>query len=726
MAQSKSSSKQKRAQGGGRPANSEPKIQLFKDFAGINFELSARPNAGTPPYTQASDDRDQTDLQMNYAYLQNNVRLTSNKTLETRCNLVNIMTAPVGTYFTGPTILIGPYLYLAKSDGNIGVGLVPQTTPLRPAVVSSNVPLTNRSGSPSHVWTCFEQTAGKFLALTTVNELWSGDTWTNSGGLISGIENAAQVPNPQAPPTVTPYGNLTISGSATEEETFRILVAYTYVNKYGPTMLSPALVFYANKPVTEWNSYQYAMLTGSVPSGYGVSAVEFYYATDDAESLIFLSRADVSGTSYGFNWYGYSDATNTWHMANLIAPTQNYTKGARCEYMRVVDSRLYFWGDDFRMSRLYIGGNPGNEMSVSPGTGGGYVDVEPGTGQAINSVMKYKTQSGNSIVTILTSSDRTSHEQRFNLVENSVSLSNEQSMKSWQAEQVAGAVGCQGINGALVCQDGLYAVSRYGLALTTMTMEYNSQIRTSYVSDAIRPAFTDNSAGANLRSACLLELDNVIYMTFGAGGHGHGRLDKVIFCYDIESKAWWTYTVDIDEPIMNMIHIDYYQAREGIGIITENNVYLLPMTQEDEANVMPTFPFLIETGKLSTQMPQQGWQYLSQLEFHFDHFVGTMTIELRATDMFGRDITVTKTVMEDVVQYDYTVWMRVDMRLMSYVLTLSGTARFRMTHFLARVYTMSNKVTQVWGFDDSISHRSAGSVHPTFKCYNDIREAIFT
>jgi hypothetical protein len=94
--------------------------------------------------------------------------------------------------------------------------------------------------------------------------------------------------------------------------------------------------------------------------------------------------------------------------------------------------------------------------------------------------------------------------------------------------------------------------------------------------------------------------------------------------------------------------------------------------------------------------------------------------------MFGRDIVIRKTITHDTVTYDLKEWMRVDLRLMSYVLTFTGRARFRMTHFLARVYTMSNKVSQVWGFDDSISHRSAGSVHPTFKCYNDVRDAIFT
>jgi hypothetical protein len=70
--------------------------------------------------------------------------------------------------------------------------------------------------------------------------------------------------------------------------------------------------------------------------------------------------------------------------------------------------------------------------------------------------------------------------------------------------------------------------------------------------------------------------------------------------------------------------------------------------------------------------------------------------------------------------------MRIDQRLMSYVITMTGTAQFRLTHWLARVYTLSNKVGQVWGFDDNIAYRSSGSVHPTFKCYNDVRKAIFT
>ena len=363
---------------------------------------------------------------------------------------------------------------------------------------------------------------------------------------------------------------------------------------------------------------------------------------------------------------------------------------------------------------------PGDTLNRFPGTGGGFVDVEPGTGQEIRYVDKYKTQSGNSIITMLCDSQNSANEQRFNLVENTVTISNEQSMKSWQAEQVSGAVGCKSYHGARVCEDGLYSVSRYGLALTTMTMEYNSQIRANYVSDPIKPVFTD-PLGKGLSNAVLLEADGVLYLSLGVGS---GELDHLMFCYDIDAKAWWTYTLDIDEPIIDMIHIDYEGFREGIGIVTPSHIWLLPTTQDDPSEELATFEVLIETGELSAQQPQQSWIYVSQLEFHFDHFIGDLEIDLVSIDQFGRKITTTKHISHTDVQFGLVEYMRVDLRLTSYKLIIRGKANFRMSHFIGKEYVMSSKVGLVWGFDDSQSFRSSGDIHPTFKSYNDIRDAV--
>ena len=109
--------------------------------------------------------------------------------------------------------------------------------------------------------------------------------------------------------------------------------------------------------------------------------------------------------------------------------------------MACLDGQLYFWGGAPEY-RIWIGGNPGNRFSVSTGTGGGFVDCEPGVGTVVTNVLKFKTQQGASIVTALCDSANSQREHRFNLVETNISLSNEQSAKAWQAEKVAGTVGC--------------------------------------------------------------------------------------------------------------------------------------------------------------------------------------------------------------------------------------------------------------------------------------------
>ena len=719
---SKSSQSKQPSQGAGRKANSEPKLQVFKGFTGMNFQHNfelIEPEA---------DAGDQTDLQMTYVAFQGNASVEANNTIEVREEIYSVFKAPEGVKFTGPVCLIEDTLYAAMSNGNIAVGQLPPYDSYVPDVMDTYVTLQNESGSTGHTWTSLNRYDNKLICLTEENEMWTGDL---VGTSVVSISNAKKVPDPTTDFTghITGKGTLTISQTMSDATPFRVMLAHTYVNKYGPTKVSPNTTFYASAPPTEWHAGCYLAIDGTIPSGYDIKAVELYYSTDNAMSLLFLGRVDVgpTDTTWVYNWYGYVDATSMWALANLTAPTENYTGGVPASRMCDIDGRLYFWGDSDNPYRLYIGGNPGNLLSISPGTGGGFADVEPGTGQEIRYVCKYKTQSGNSIVTILCDSPNSRKEQRFNLVEDSISLSNEQSMKSWHAEQVAGAVGCKSYDGAVVCEDGLYSISRYGLALTTMTMEYNSQIRTTYVSDPVKPIFADMPRyGTRLSTAVILEIDGIIYMSFGTLFQDHLSVDNMMFCYDIDLKAWWVYGLDVDLSIRKLFHVDWEGHQEGVGMVTEDDVYLLPTTRQAYKDHKPDHGFNIITGQISTQMPQQGWQYLSQLEFHFDYFVGDATFEVRMVDMFGRDIKVCKDVSETDKLHDYVVRMRIDQRVMSYVITITGKAYFRMTHFIARVYTLSNKVGQVWGFDDSIGHRSSVDVHPTFKCYNDVREAIFT
>ena len=99
-------------------------------------------------------------------------------------------------------------------------------------------------------------------------------------------------------------------------------------------------------------------------------------------------------------------------------------------------------------------------------------------------------------------------------------------------------------------------------------------------------------------------------------------------------------------------------------------------------------------------------------------------VELTGIDQFGRKVTTKKQISHDSTVYNLAEYMRIDLRLQSYQIRITGQARFRLTHFIAKVYTMSAKQGLVWGFNDSQSFRSDGDIHPTFKDYNDIRQAI--
>lgn len=671
----------------------------------------------------------QSDLMGNMLVIQNNAHLTANNTIETRQNLVRLFDAPPGRRFTGISTLIGNRLFAACDDKTIRYATLHEGSPV---VMGSTVVVTDNDGETGkdNTWTFLGYADDQLVGMTQGKQLWTGDPATPA------IANARPIPDSGVGNVVpkmlfsqlTQIGTVTIRQTADAAHPFRIGITYTYLNKFGPTRAPAILEFYANKPTSEWSGAGYVRISGparpaanSLPSGYAITAVELYYTEGESKDPAFLSRVTNIGSNgaWQYNWMGYLFDTSMWSLANLTIPSENYTAGVPASKMASHDGQLYFWGGTPE-HRVWIGGNPGNRFSISPGTGGGWVDVEPGTGLKVRNVLKFKTQQGASIVTLLCDSENSQKEYRFNLVENNISISNEQSLKGWQAEKIAGTVGCKSYNGAIVANDGLYAVSRYGLAITTLTMEYNSQLQVQYVSDPIEPVFT-KQYGNQLRLATLFAVNDVLYMTFGSPD---GDLDNVIFCYDIGSKAWWTHTIDVDKPILNMLHIDHQDTREGIGIITEDHIYLLPTTRDQDRTVLPIHEVLLETPELAVTQPIQGMQHLTQLEFCFDYFIGDMDIEVVMIDQFGRKVHVLKKIRHSEMQYKLSEYVRIDKVVSSYKVSMKGKANMRLTHFMSKSYPKSNRIGVVWGFDSRQSHTSPGSIHHTFADYNDVKKAI--
>lgn len=764
MAKRQQSSSKQRAQGGGRTANSEPRIQVFKGFNGMDFEHS--------PSLELNDnwrsDSSQEDLIMTKVAFQNNVSVTNNLTLETTPDLIkmgiSIPSSFISSYcsshgwsssdayhvLTGPACLVGSYLFLAfglyipgSGTTTLHEGFVGKVR-LGSSSVMSVIEFTNNDfeapGTITHIYWAQE----RLVVLDSKGQVWRSVAPVHvtedddPGSMVTRMYGAIRIADPasMAMSNIATHGQLKFSASYSDSYPYRISLAYCIDTMFGPTKASKPLVLYSNIEVAEWNESNYVTvtipITQSKVSEFGAAAVSLYYTVDDAYELQFAQRAEIATNKATIDWYGYLTDTTMWTIANLDAPTSNYTMGPTAQYCTMIDGRLYFWGgsstgivskDDLAPDyRIVIGGNPGNLFSSSPATGGGFVDIEPGTGKFVNSIVKYKTQSGSNIVTALCGSRQSQEELRYNLVSSTVSLSQENSTNSWVAEHVSGSVGCRGPLGALVCEDGLYTVNRYGLALTTMTMEYNNQIRTTYVSDPIKPVFLADEQFDKMHEY-LIHCDGVIY--YGRAYKNVPEYDdrSVVFCYDVNVKAWWSITVPA--IAYNAIHIDSKKHAEGIGFICNNDVYVFPTTMQtsDYGSIEP-LGSVVETANLSTTQPNHGYHNLTQIEFDFDYFKGTMLIEVIGIDIFGRRVTVKKIVSKDASVYGLEVYMRIDLKLKEYKIRMSGDCEYRLTCIQSKLYVLPSKVGIVWGFDDNKGYRTEGDIQAVFKSYNDVLDSV--
>ena len=379
------------------------------------------------------------------------------------------------------------------------------------------------------------------------------------------------------------------------------------------------------------------------------------------------------------------------------------------------------------------------------------MDIEPGSGYDIMGTAKWKTTSGANIVTIMCGNHNTSKVKRFNLVETNLTITNEISYKSYMYEEVSNVVGCNSRWGYGVFSDGLYSLSRYGLMLTTMAMEYNAQMKNQSVSEVISPIFTER-LGNRLRDGRMVCIDEVIYIALSEENSGDDPigLDNVILCYDIGLQSWYTWTHDETlnqtaggdpDKILHILAIDSDEYTEGLGAITQNQVRLYPVTGVQSATV-PAFQVLMETGELMPKQPMQAFWYIQQLEFRFDYFIGNhsdpATILIEGVDYYGRQFTIEKKLNLrsrgnhglSGEQRNYVEWIRVDKIVESLRVRIKGKARFRLTHINMKSYQQADTIGTPYGFDayDTYRNRQGGNtkIHHYINDYNNLRRAVVT
>lgn len=770
-----------------------PRIQVFDKWAGVNFK-------DAPLGWEVAEDKfyphRQTDLPLNNWLIQNNMVVDMSDSVSTRDDAEIIAIPPDGWKFTGVACLYHRFIFAAMQSTE--TNSVKQVVKYHDITDEANkqswtdITCIFRLAAdriPSYIDRVVEDTEiseiGYFENQLIVmrgyrsrNYAFSTSLDYDGNDVIVGYKDNKII---QAGPEIRLDSSDSYTAPIIEVEGMesgdhydkhdhpnQLTVVYVYTNKWGATTRSASTTVFIEHTPYEFTARRFIKIKHSFAGpalfseDVGISIFvnlnenqNYVMAAYKEYNDVYIPGVGINPDSgiiwdettgeyrWEINWYGAMQDTDEYANSLDYLPQENTTIGPACRWFDHIDGRMYYWGDPDKPYRLMIGGNTGNEMSIARSHGGGWVDIEPGSGIEVKGVAKWKTASGANIVTILCGNPNTNQVKRFNLVEMTSTFTNEINRKGWQYEEVSNVVGCNSRWGFGVFEDGLYTVSRYGLMLTTMTAEYNNQMKNQKVSEVIEPIFTER-LGKRLTDARLVHIDGIAYIVLSedASESTPQNLDRVILCYDIGKKAWYTFTHghegNNDPLIFHAMAIDSEEHVEGLGIITEDALTLYPTTGIQDT-VAPKFDILLESGELCSRVPMQSPYYVEQLEFRFDYFIGRCELEIEGVDYYGRKFKIWKVFgnegsdspdTPDPEKRAYVEWVRVQKLVEFFRIRIKGKCRCRLTHIIAKAYLYNNLIGMPYGFDaqDTFINRHGDDepIHHYIDDYNNLRRAIVT
>lgn len=345
----------------------------------------------------------------------------------------------------------------------------------------------------------------------------------------------------------------------------------------------------------------------------GASAYNIYIGIESGAEVYIGTIADPgTGTTFVYRDDG-SAATD----ASRPAPTTDLSTLPKLSHVKVLDGRVYGWGDYDNKWRVWYGGSYGNNLlKFSAWYGGGYTPVGDGTPYTPNNVSLYRTGKGDATIMVFCRG-MAGAGKRFTLQEVSTTVG-DTVITTMGVREDNGAYGTDSPDGVVMADDDLLYPSKGAFKKTGTRVNLQNILSTRGI--------TDNIAGD-------VEALNSLYMhkcvglffqgrVYWAVPYGSATSNSQIWTLDTARGGAWMLPMDVAadwlwlyEDSSGKTHFCYLSSNKVMEF-----TYSRATTRDGEA-----FPTSVGSGLLKFSEDGQEWADVEKVKFVLIRPQGSIT-----------------------------------------------------------------------------------------------------
>lgn len=449
--------------------------------------------------------------------------------------------------------------------------------------------------------------SGRFAQIKSVVLVASGTNslcWLDTASLSMVVQTALS--NPSAP-TATPTG---LTGT---DYTYRYRVSAVNV---GESAASVAGTCQTVRPRDQWNgTSEYVTLT--ITRVTNATGYNIYVGTTAGEEVFLAYAADPgSGATFTFR-----DDNAIVPDITRVAPDTNTSALPVLSQIRVLNDRIYGWGDTDDKWKVWYGGTGQHILKFSSWFGGGWTRVANGTPYIPNGIVMYRTGKGDPAVTVFAKSS-SGMGKRYIMSESTIT-EGDTVITIMGVQEDNGAYGTDSPDGIVLAEDDVFYPSKDSFKKTGNKVNVPNILTSKGITDPIRRDV--EALNAKYMHKCVgLYYQGVIYwaLPYGIGATSNNQ----IWALDITRGGAWMLPINVAADWLWL-----YEDSDGIT----HFCYLSPDSEileftESLATTRNGDPFStsITSGLLKWSDDGQEWAYVEKVKYVLIRPQGFITADI--------------------------------------------------------------------------------------------------